>query len=266
MILRIQVQDITEDKSVFYAFCAKIGVPTPKLLALFFKDSSGLHWEGKPLFGEDRWADFFENDCPDEFVIKPSKGVYGDGIIFVEKGKAGFSGKKLFKELATNSRYDSFVVQECLSNHPDIMEINSKKGLQTLRIITFIDKSLEVHVIHAYLKLIVGEARIDNHKSGETGNLFCQIDINKGTLGVPLLITDNGPLEFPKHPETNKDINGLILPQWKETLAFTKKVAPHFLPMRSIGWDVAISEEGIRIIEGNARWDPPKFGGVNHFV
>lgn len=261
-------QDITEDKSVFYAFCAKIGVPTPKLLALFFKDSSGLHWEGKPLFGEDRWADFFENDCPDEFVIKPSKGVYGDGIIFVEKGKAGFSGKKLFNELVNNSRYDSFVIQECLYNHPDIMNINPKHGLQTLRIITYIDKNLKVHVIHSFFKLIVNDNRIDNHKSGTTGNLLCRINLNDGTLDNPLLITKHGPVAVPNHPETNKLIKGVVLPHLEEAFDFAKKVAPHFLPMRSVGWDVAISSDGIRIIEGNARWDPPLFGcfGENESV
>lgn len=253
-------QHVTEDKAVFYAFCAKLGLPIPGLLALFFKNASGLHWGHGPLASEEQWIDFFENKCPDEFVIKPSSGVYGDDIIFVEKGAGGFSGKELFKKLAANQRYDSFVVQECLCNHQDLMEINPKRGLQTLRVTTYIDKNLVVHIAYAFFKPIVGDMRIDNHKSGTTGNLLCEIDLQDGTLGVPLLVTENGPVKIPNHPDTNRTIEGIVLPFWEEAFDVAKKMAPHFLPMRTIGWDIAISSQGIRVIEGNARWDPPLFG------
>ena len=56
------------------------------------------------------------------------------------------------------------------------------------------------------------------------------------------------------------EIEGTKLPCWEEICDLAVSVAPHFLPMRSIGWDIALTPEGPKIVEGNARWDPPMFG------
>ncbi len=253
-------QEITEDKAVFYTYCARMGLPTPRLLGLFFKSSSGLQWGQRPLTGESQWEDFFDNYCPPEFVVKPGLGVYGEGILFIEKNSPGYSGTELFRKLQTHPKYHCFVVQECLQNHPDIMAINSKKGLQTVRVITLIDNDLRVNVVYAFFKFIVGNNRIDNHKGGELGNLLCEINLQDGHFKVPLLITAKGPVSVPKHPETDREIEGTKLPCWEEICDLAVSVAPNFLPMRSIGWDIALTPEGPKIIEGNARWDPPMFG------
>ena len=44
--------------------------------------------------------------------------------------------------------------------------------------------------------------------------------------------------------------------------ALAKALAVAFMPMRAIGWDIAVTPEGPVCVEGNARWDPPKFGDV----
>jgi hypothetical protein len=45
-------------------------------------------------------------------------------------------------------------------------------------------------------------------------------------------------------------------------LASVSAMALGFLPMRAIGWDIAMTPSGPVCVEGNARWDPPKFGDV----
>lgn len=259
-------QEITEDKAIFYSFCAHLGIPTPKLHGLFFKNSSGLLWDGQPLTGEAQWADFFENNCPDEFVVKPSRGVYGDGILFIDKNMEGFSGAGLYRALLGHMKYDSFVVQDCLQNHPDLMAINPKRGLQTVRVITFVRADRSVDILMAYLKPIVGDNRIDNQNRGFTGNLLCQIDLENGILGDLAIVGESGVQKLSSHPDNNISFKGKAMPLWEEICALAEKAALAFLPMRSIGWDIAVTQNGPFVIEGNSRWDPPKFGSVGFLL
>jgi len=47
------------------------------------------------------------------------------------------------------------------------------------------------------------------------------------------------------------------LPCWFETSVLVKQPALKFLPLRAIGWDVAITPDGPCILEANSYWDPP---------
>jgi hypothetical protein len=252
--------ELTEDKAIFSLFCKKNHIPIPKLLGLFFSNSVGMNCnDSKPLNGSKQWIDFFVNHCPDHFVVKPSRGVYGAGIIFVDKNKEEFSGARIYQQLM-QSQYDAFVIQETLKNHSSILAINPKEGLQTLRVTTFIDENLNVKVLYAFFKIIVGNNRVDNHRGGRLGNLLSEIDLLDGSLKLPVLMTEEGLVEVPNHPETGKYLAGITMPLWQDAFSLAKGIAPHFLPMRSIGWDIALTPDGARIIEGNARWDPPSFG------
>lgn len=259
-------QWMTEDKASFYTICTKIGLPVPRLLGLFFRDASGIHWGKGAITGRSQWVDFFENHCPDEFVVKPSLGVYGDGIVFVDKKNGSFTGEKLLNAIETHPRYRSFVIQECLANHPGILALSPKKGLQTIRISTFVHNNLTVEVLTAILKLIVGDNRIDNISNGATGNVRCPVDIATGELGTPVGITKAGPKTLSAHPDTGEAVAGKAIPLWPEVLDLAKKAALSFLPMRTIGWDIAVTPGGARIIEGNSRWDPPVLGGIKNAI
>jgi hypothetical protein len=259
-------QEITENKAVFYMYCAQMGIPTPPLLGIFFRESSGLSWGNGPIVGKQQWVEFFEKSCPREFVVKPSYGVYGDGILFVDKNKSGFSGSELFRSLRNHPQYDSFVIQDCLFNHPDLMAINPKKGLQTARVITCVKNAQTVEILMAYFKPIAGENRIDNHKSGFTGNLLCPINLANGELEDLVIVGEAGITRLERHPDTNAVLKGQAMPLWPEISQLAKSAALAFLPMRAIGWDIAVTPEGPCIIEGNSRWDPPKFGNVGETV
>lgn len=41
---------------------------------------------------------------------------------------------------------------------------------------------------------------------------------------------------------------------WEEAFALVRGAAPHFLPLRTLGWDIAITPDGPMIIEANAHW------------
>ncbi|SLN52463.1 hypothetical protein ROA7450_02634 [Roseovarius albus] len=45
------------------------------------------------------------------------------------------------------------------------------------------------------------------------------------------------------------------MPFWTETVAMCLQAAKSFPNVRSIAWDVAVTEEGPLIVEGNTQWD-----------
>jgi hypothetical protein len=53
---------------------------------------------------------------------------------------------------------------------------------------------------------------------------------------------------------------GFAIPLWAEACALVERAALAFLPLRTIGWDVAVTPRGALLIEGNVTWDPPQLG------
>jgi len=254
-------QELTEDKALFYVYCTKAGLPVPRMLGIFLRGAAGVHWGKGPLTSAGDWTRFLEQ-CPDEFVVKPSRGVYGQGIIFADRRDPAFSAADLYRRMSTHASYTSFIVQECLGNHPALNAVSPSRGLQTVRVITFVRADGTVDVLMAYLKPIGGDNRVDNHNSGRTGNLLCRVDLADGRLGPLCTLTEGGIRTMPAHPGSGAVIEGHLLPLWPEVRALAQELARQFLPMRAIGWDIAITTRGAVCIEGNARWDPPKFGDV----
>lgn len=54
-----------------------------------------------------------------------------------------------------------------------------------------------------------------------------------------------------KHPKTQVVLMGRKMPLWKEAKEFSIKLAKENPKIRYIGWDIAITDNGIDLIEGN---------------
>ena len=79
-----------------------------------------------------------------------------------------------------------------------------------------------------------------------------------GRLG-PLRTPGPGAVSLVDHPTLpgwGTRIEGIELPMWDEALELAHAAMPHFLPNRSIGWDVAITDRGPVIVEANREWTP----------
>jgi hypothetical protein len=107
-----------------------------------------------------------------------------------------------------------------------------------------------VELLVAFQKLIVGQRQIDNFAGAETGNLVVSIDAKTGTLLEAF--ADGAPC--PNHPDTRVVISGFQLPHWAAACALVRRAALLFRPVRAIGWDVALTEDGPVLVEGNSEW------------
>ena len=64
-----------------------------------------------------------------------------------------------------------------------------------------------------------------------------------------------------EHPETEKKFKEFKLPFWKEILSLSEEAAFQFSSWKTLGWDFAITEKGLKIIEANVAYSPPNIFG-----
>ena len=256
---------VTEDKGVFYPLCAGAGIRVPQLYAVF-DPTLGWTADGQRLGVRHDWIRFFENDVDDAFVIKPTWGVHGlslyvmtrQGGSFVDFSGQHYTAGALYDAMAGDPRFDRFIVQERVRNHPDLVALSGSQALQTARIVTAIDGSGAPEILFAVQKLVGGPGAADNFRWGRAGNLVSDVSLDRGCIRKA--VTGNGSglalTSVEAHPRTGKPLVGFEIPFWPQVCDLVRDAARKFLPIRTIGWDVAVTPDGPLILEGNMWWHP----------
>jgi hypothetical protein len=268
---RLNPQDwfwVTEDKGIFQSLCDANSIPTPGRLALLFRDSPGVS-SGLPVPPtKSAWAEAISQFDLDKIVIKPCRHSYGRGLLVpllregrIESGNIKFdSVQELANYMFALPELTSWIIQERIQSHFALSELSGTKHLQTIRIYTHVDKNGKIFIVDAFLKVIGGDAAIDNFQNGSLGNFIAPIDIDSGQLKSAITRSPNMLwYRLDVHPRTKRTFQEFTIPLWEDAKELVIKSAEHFKPIRSLGWDVAITENGPVVIETNIRWDPPNW-------
>jgi len=249
-----EVPALTGDKGVFYRYCAALGIPVPELFGILERLGSGWGASGRVVDGRADWVAMVAADLPDEFVIKPVMGYAGRGVRIARREDAG----AVWDAIHADPEFDGWLVQERLHNHPDLAAIGGDSALHTVRAATLVGRDARPQMLFAFLKLSLSGAASDNFLGGTTGNAVAGVDVDDGRLG-PLLVprADRpGLVERADSPLTGAPVEGVVLPGWDEVRRIVLEAAPHFLPSRALGWDVALTPGGPLVVETNTRWLP----------
>jgi hypothetical protein len=257
---------VVRDKSIFYPYCLRVGIPVPRLYAIRYPHAALWFPDGPMSNVEDRREFFFER-LPAEFVTKLASGSYGRGLsIFTSRGGAlldaegnRYTADDAWDHLCRQAGDDALIFQERLSNHEEIMRLSDTPYLQTARIITLVGPGGAARVVHAHFKPIVGDHIVDTYAEGLTGNVEAEIDVPAGRLNTAsqILGTGEGARVLQVHPKTGIPFRGFRLPFWPEACRLVCEAAPKLLPLRTLGWDVALTPDGPRALEANVWWYPP---------
>lgn len=166
----------------------------------------------------------------------------GDGV-----NKINLDGedlKVIFNQLYNNKQY---LIEDTLVQHEYLNWINPK-AVNNVRLITLL-KDGEVYVLFKTLRINSGsEEVISCH------DIYMTLDDEGNILGN---VVDDECNIYKKHPVTGFKFKGAKIPHMDQALDLVKKAAKLVPEMRLIGWDVAITEKGAAIIEGN---NYPSFG------
>ena len=176
-----------------------------------------------------------------QLIWKPLEGSSGQGIkkYTPEDWK---DGPEAF--LAKMNADGKGILEEMVIQHPKMSSL-CPTSVNTCRIATLLGDKQQ-GIVYAFLRIGNGKV-MDNV---DCGGMAARIDLDTGRLLT--VGADKQGNTFIKHPITNTSIIGFTIPYWEEAKAMCLKAAEKVPEMRFIAWDVAITEKGPTIIEGNS--------------
>ena len=205
--------------------------------------------KGYKDFVKRKWLDLREASYEDfadllgdaeAVMLKPVDEAGGKGV---EKLKRkDFESVEKMYEYAKNSGKP--LAEELVEEHHELKRIYPK-SLNTIRMVTVLTEG-ETHIMYAIIRIGSGGMEIDNISSG---GMYCPIDVETGVITGPGC--DYNIKTYECHPDTGVKLEGIQIPKWdevKQLVIDASKVHPE---LGLLGWDVAISEDKIQLIEAN---------------
>lgn len=172
-------------------------------------------------------------------VLKPTTGQGGRAVRLAEPA-----------ELATMiaPAGEALLVQERVTQHPALSRINPH-SLNTIRVLSVRLPDGPIPAVATHRWGTARSAPVDNFSSG---GLSSSVDLATGRLGPGLRLARGGrPMEFHDHPDTGEPITDVVVPHWAAVRELTDKLMDAFPELDHVGWDLAVSDNGVRVIEGN---------------
>lgn len=126
------------------------------------------------------------------------------------------------------------------------MSLFCSSSVNTVRCFT-LNTRTGIIVPWCFMKVGRNGSFVDN---GGAGGILIGLDIEKGLMNTDGV--DEYGRRYEHHPESKVTFKGFQLPQWDEMISLCKKMALMEPEVRWIGWDMAHTENGWVVIEGNA--------------
>jgi hypothetical protein len=263
------LEGFSEEKLTFARYCEALGIPVPATYGTIGAD--GTVWSpatGRVGRGAEAFAHVVRRELPEEFVVKPVFGYLGLGVRVLRRDGDGLvdaDGRRLdpgdlLREVADDPLFGLHVIQERLRNHPGVEALHASDMLQTSRLTTLVTPDGDTRLLFVSLKLGTGRGGSDNYRLGETGNGVAYVrDLATGELGPALVPRADGlgVTSGEAVPGSGRRIEGARMPLYAECVELVRRAAPGLLPMRTLGWDVALTARGPVVVEANNWWASP---------
>ena len=170
---------------------------------------------------------------------KPTSGTHGDSMekIVISEFKGDLYDYLYNKNL--------ILVEEVVIQCEEMNKLYPY-AINTVRIITVHKYDGEVLVVAAYQRIGNHGYIVDNYNGG---GMVVPINEKTGIIEYPAV--DKRKQIYYKHPMTDTPIVGFKVPKFSSAVNLAKKAAKVIDEIRYVGWDIAITDKGPVIIEGN---------------
>jgi hypothetical protein len=242
---------ILRDKFVFSQLLTSLGFPTPKNLALLHVEH--VTWlsdmKSEPL------VSLIENPQLNiNGFCKKITGILGKGafLLKINMGKLYIKEKEITIDQLKESLNGEYLLQELVVQHPQMNGLHPH-SVNTIRLITFNNYG-KVEVFSASLKIGTKGRSVDNPGAG---GIVVGINLETGKLRKEGFFMPGFGGRVEKHPDTGITFKDFQIPFFSESIKLTLDLHRYLYGIHSIGWDIAVTENGPVFIEGNDNWGAP---------
>lgn len=164
-----------------------------------------------------------------------------------------------WEELKDRFEDGPLIVEELVRGHSRLSAFHPS-SLNTLRIVTMYTPGGKIEVLFSLFRMGAGSSSIDNWCSG---GLCVKIN-SDGKLVNRGFFEDLSKGACERHPDTGISFAGFQVPFYKESVELALKAHYECPQMFSVGWDIAVTEKGPLVQEGNVHWAlfQPIHGGL----
>ena len=247
------------DKLLFYASLKSIGLPVPRIQAVFHPTRT--YGEIPVLRDGKSIGDYLRRDMPYPFFSKPIAGRHSVGIAGVERLRKATDelvlddGRRIavdaFVDELSEVSQSGHLFQERLVPHGDVARLCGDR-IATLRLVVLVDDGVP-ELFRAVWKIPAAGNMADNF--WRPGNLLAAIDPENGT--VERCVQGVGPAqaELDRHPDTGTTISGMRVPDWHKARELCLSAAATMPHLRLQAWDIALCDDGPVLLEVNIGGD-----------
>lgn len=184
----------------------------------------------------------FEAFCKkhSEMMVKPRDGACGKGV---EKMRVSdFESVEVLREHCLKN--EQTLAEEIIIQNGKMNEM-FPRCVNTVRMVT-ITRNQKVNVVFCSIRIGAGDTIVDNLNSGGMAAL---VDSEAGVITTHA--ADKNGVVYEYHPDTNTQIRGFEIPFFKEGRELVEKAAVRVKEIGYVGWDIAFTDSGALLIEGN---------------
>lgn len=192
----------------------------------------------------------------EDFVIKPSNGSAGNGIVVIAGREGnewvGVSGKRytiedLRRHIAdiifgvfSHDKQDAAIIEQRIVQHP-VIDTLFDRGLADIRVILFHHEPV---LCMSRVPTLASDGKANLHQ----GAVGLGIDMQTGLSYRAMLHGES----IAVHPDSGADLIGIQIPFWNEIITHSRRIAES-VPLKYLGVDIAVAAQGPVLLEINAR-------------
>jgi hypothetical protein len=240
-----------DDKFLAAAILRGYGAPVPETQAVF--SHSGRNFKpAEKLATIEQLAQFLAHGAHFPLFAKPLTGVGSFGACcftaFTEGRLILADGSSLaLEDFARQMGSDqAYLFQTVLLPHPALQGITA--GTPTVRVILIVEDG-RPEILHTIWKIPAAGNVADNF--WRPGNLLADIDAATGTVRRVIRGFGLKFEELTTHPDSGRNLRGLVLPDWEKTVALSLDCAAIFSGLGYQSFDIALTPAGPVVVEVN---------------
>lgn len=174
------------------------------------------------------------------------KVEYRDGIFFIDDKSV--CEDRIIEFIGSLKNY---IVTEFIIVHDEIKRFYDKSA-NTLRVMIINEDGNNPELVNSFIRF--GTNMTGSVDNASAGGIFAIVDVESGKYGNAKRRSNNKIINVYEHPDSKIKIEG-ILPNWSLIKKELLNICLYIPGLKYMGFDIAITQEGFKIIEINSHQD-----------